>query len=153
MSPLQGAMIAAAIANEGVVMEPYVVDTIYSREGAQLYQAEQKIATQAVDPATAAEIRRLMRATVQSGTGRHSFRGFFKREYAGLDVGGKTGSLTGDDPKGKYDWFVGYAQVPGTNRKIAVAALTVHRKLWRVKSAYLARRAFETMFKAPSTRK
>ncbi len=150
MSPLQGAMIAAAIANDGVAMDPYVVDSIYNREGGMIYQAQQKVAVQAVDPATAEEIRGLMRATVQNGTGRHAFRGFFKKEYAQLDVGGKTGSLTGLNPQGKYDWFVGYARLPGTNRRIAVAALTIHRKLWRVKSAYLARKAFENYFQKPA---
>jgi beta-lactamase class D len=60
-------------------------------------------------------------------------------------VGGKTGSLTGLDPEGKYDWFVGFAS--HGDQRIAVAALTIHRKLWRVKSSYLARKAIENYFK------
>jgi hypothetical protein len=62
-----------------------------------------------------------------------------------VEVGGKTGSLTGLEPRGKYDWFVGYAQHGG--QKIAISALTIHGKLWRVKSSYLARRAIEQYFK------
>jgi beta-lactamase class D len=49
------------------------------------------------------------------------------------------------DPKGKYDWFVGYAR--SGKRKIAVASLVISQKTWRVKSSYLARRAFEQYFK------
>lgn len=145
MSPLQGALIAAAIANDGVMMEPYVVQSVHAMDGTSLYAAAPRVASITVDPHTAEEIRKLMRETVLRGTSKKAFRGFFKKEYAVLNVGGKTGSLTGMDPPGKYDWFVGYAD--GGMRRIAVAALTIHGKHWRVKSSYLARRAFETYFK------
>ncbi|MGZ3687993.1 MAG: penicillin-binding transpeptidase domain-containing protein [Bdellovibrionota bacterium] len=145
MSPLQGALIAAAIANDGLMMEPYVVQGIYKEDGTKIYAAGPRVATTTVDPTTAEEIRALMRETVRKGTSRGSFRNFFKKDLAALDVGGKTGSLTGFDPRGKYDWFVGYAD--GGAHRIAVAALTVHEKLWRVKSSYLARRAIEMYFK------
>ncbi len=147
MSPLQGALIAATIANNGVMMEPYLVRSVYSREGRELYRAQPKMQAQVVSAETAEEIRALMRETIVRGTSRGAFRGFFKREYAGLQVGGKTGSLTGVAPRGRHDWFVGYAD--DGFRRIAVAALTVHEKLWRVKSSYLARKAFETSFARP----
>ncbi len=150
MSPLQGALIAAAIANDGTMMEPYVVRAVYSEKGEVLYNAEPRVASLAIDPSTASILRELMAQTVTHGTSRKAFRGFFKREYADLDVGGKTGSLTGTSPRGKYDWFVGYAM--NGDQKIAVSALTVHDKLWRVKSSYLARRAFEQAFKKPKPR-
>lgn len=145
MSPMQGALIAAAIANDGVMMEPYVIDRVQAMDGAELYQAYPRVAQTSVDVGTAAEIRALMRETVTRGTSRGSFRKFFKGEFAMLDVGGKTGSLTGDDPQGRYDWFVGYAG-HGPER-IAFAALTVNKKYWTVKSAYLARLAIENRFK------
>lgn len=144
MSPLQGALIAAAIANDGIMMEPYVVQSVHTAEGNSLYSAEPRVANIAVEPSTAREVRELMNETVSHGTSRKSFRGFFKGRLKELDVGGKTGSLTGMDPPGKYDWFVGYAD--GGNRRIAVAALTIHNKLWRVKSSYVARKAFENYF-------
>lgn len=144
MSPMQGALMAAAVANDGVMMEPYVVQSVHDQEGTPIYQAEPRVSTITVDAATAGEIRSLMNETVTHGTSRKSFRGFFKGDLKQLDVGGKTGSLTGTDPRGKYDWFVGFADA-GTHR-IAVAALTIHQKLWRVKSSYLARKAFESYF-------
>ncbi|OFZ20196.1 MAG: hypothetical protein A2X94_09860 [Bdellovibrionales bacterium GWB1_55_8] len=144
MSPLQGALIASAIVNDGMMMEPYMVQAVYSPEGEKLYTADPQLSSMAVDPRTAAEIRSLMRETVSRGTSRGAFRKFFKGPFASLSVGGKTGSLTGTDPKGKYDWFVGYAD--SGKHKIAIAALTVHEKYWRVKSSYLARRAIESYF-------
>jgi cell division protein FtsI/penicillin-binding protein 2 len=147
MSPMQGALIAAAIANDGVMMEPYIVDNVATAQGETIYQAEPEVASTAVDGPTATEIRKLMNVTVKSGTAHGSFRGFFKGELANLQVGGKTGSLTGDDPRGRYDWFVGFAD-SGT-RKVAVAALTVHTKFWRVKSSWLARKAFEEIYRDP----
>ncbi len=145
MSPLQGALIAATIANDGVMMEPFVVRSVYSADGNELYSAQPKVLNQVVSVKTAAEIRELMKETVARGTSHKSFRGFFKKDYANIEVGGKTGSLTGNDPQGKYDWFVGFANEG--ERRIAFASLTIHEKLWRVKSSYLVRKAIETHFK------
>jgi cell division protein FtsI/penicillin-binding protein 2 len=151
MSPLQGALIAASVANDGVMMEPYVVQSVTQDDGTSLYHVQPKVANVTMDPATASEIRSLMRETVLHGTSRGSFRGFFKKDFSFINVGGKTGSLTGYDPRGKYDWFIGYAD-SGLQR-IAVAALTIHEKQWRVKSSYLARRAIESYFKEAARHK
>lgn len=145
MSPLHGALIAAAIVNDGVMMEPYAIESVHNQEGLELYRAQPKVETRSVDSATAAEIRALMRETVVRGTSSRSFRGFSRSKYQEINVGGKTGSLTGLDPKGKYDWFVGFAD--NGDQKLAIAALTVHEKYWRVKSSYLARRAVESYYK------
>ncbi len=145
MSPLQGALMAAAVANNGVMMEPFVVQSLSKADGSSVYLGAPKVAGVTMDSSTAHQVRKLMKETVLHGTSKGSFRGFFKSSLALLDVGGKTGSLTGYSPKGKYDWFVGYAGSP--NQKIAVAALTIHEKQWRVKSSYLARRAIESFYK------
>jgi penicillin-binding protein A len=144
MSPLQGALIAASVVNDGTMMEPFVVQAVYKMDGTQVYTAEPKVANQVMDAKTAVEMRSLMNETVVRGTSRRQFRGFFRRQFSTLNVGGKTGSLTGLDPRGKYDWFVGFAENGST--RVAFAALTIHEKLWRVKSSYLARKAIETYF-------
>ncbi|RYZ73371.1 MAG: penicillin-binding protein [Proteobacteria bacterium] len=145
MSPLQGALIAASIVNDGIMMSPYVVDRLKDADGKVVHLGLPEPSETVIDPATAAQMRELMRETVASGTSRVSFRGFSKSRFSFVDVGGKTGSLTGDEPKGKYDWFVGYAQA-GEDR-IAFATLTISREFWKVKSAYLTRRAIETLFR------
>ncbi len=138
MSPIHGAMIAAAIANDGIMMEPYLVQSLRDTViGETLYQAVPQQASVAVEPSAAASLRELMRETVRSGTSRRSFRQVVRKQ--GLDdveFGGKTGSLTGGDPMGKCDWFVGYLRFK--DQRIAVAALTVNEDKWRVKSSFLA---------------
>lgn len=144
MSPIHGALIAAAVANGGQMMEPYIVQSAYLKTGKQIYHAEPKVWLQTMAPETANELQQLMQQTVIAGTSRKSFKGFFKGTYRQLEVGGKTGSLTDQALKGKVDWFVGYAQAHG--RKIAVSVMTMHKKYWTVKSSYLARKTFETAF-------
>lgn len=146
MSPLQGALIAAAVANGGVMMEPYAIESVHTPDGTQLYQSNKKIMDVSVDPKTAREIRELMQETVSHGTSKKSFKGFFRGGMSFVEVGGKTGTLTGFDPFGKYDWFVGYG-ISGS-RKIAIAALTISEKYWKVKSSYVARKMIEQYFKA-----
>jgi len=144
MSPLQGALMAASVVNGGVMMKPYVVESVSTIEN-RLYQVEPQVSGVPIAPETALVMRDLMQETVLTGTSKKSFRGFFKKSLMELEVGGKTGSLTGNQPPGKYDWFIGYAD-SGT-KKIAFAVLTIHKKQWRVKSAYLARLAIESYFK------
>lgn len=141
MSPLQGALIAATLVNEGKMVSPYAVESVQLRDGEKVYSASIGVPEQAVQPAVAEEVLDLMRQTVISGTSRKSFRGFSRRTGSMVDVGGKTGSLTGLNPRGKYDWFVGFGK--RGQRSIALAALTIHKDQWRVKSSYLARRAIE----------
>jgi len=143
MSPLQGALIAASIVNDGVMMEPFLVDSVYHTDGTPMYTAQPTVSSDTVDPPTASEIRSLMRQTIIDGTCKQTFRGFF-RESPGIDVGGKTGTLTGLNPPGHYDWFVGFAEAD--NQRIAFASLTIHEKYWRVKSSRIARNAIEEYF-------
>jgi peptidoglycan glycosyltransferase len=144
MTPLHGALIAAAVANDGVMMEPYFMNAAYLKSGKPIYRSEPSVLSQVMSPETANELKTLMRATITSGTSRTSFRGFFKGRFSELDVGGKTGHLTDKNLGGRIDWFVGFAQAHG--RKIAVSVMTMHKKYWTVKSSYLARRTIETAF-------
>jgi beta-lactamase class D len=73
------------------------------------------------------------------------FRSFLRQNGNPIEVGGKTGSLTGTSPQGKYDWFVGYAKSP-SGKRIAFASLAIHGEFWRVKAAMLARQAIEHYF-------
>lgn len=144
LSPLQGALIAAAVANDGVMMEPYIVNRVLpdDTQRASMYEAKPAVLSVTMTPESAASVRELMRNTIEKGTGRKSFRQVRAlRHYDDLELGGKTGHLTGTDPVGRCDWFVGYARFQ--NRRIAVAALTINEERWRVKSSYLAARYFE----------
>ncbi len=145
MSPLQGALIASAVANDGLMMEPYIVESLLVA-GQPVYQGIPRSASTTMKVETAAELRRLMVETIRTGTSRQAFRTLLtKPKYKSLEMGGKTGSLKGLSPKGKCDWFVGF--VRGADKRIAIAALTVNEDLWRVKASHLARVFVEEYFR------
>ena len=146
MSPIQGAMIAASIANQGVMKVPFVVENIQDSRGNSLYQSEPVVAAITMNKTGAEKLKKLMSATINKGTSKKSFLPFMRdRRVNDIEVGGKTGSITGGDPKGKVDWFVGYAI--GETEKLAIAAVTVNVKYWTVKSSYLAQSLFKSYFK------
>jgi peptidoglycan glycosyltransferase len=146
MSPIQGAMIGASIAADGNMKIPYVVDEIRDSAGKVVFKGDSVNIAQTVSADGAERLRTMMEATIKQGTSRKSFRSLVKnKKFKELIMGGKTGSLTGDNPKGKVDWFVGYAI--GENERIAIAALTVNVDYWTVKSSYLAQSLFKVHFK------
>ena len=144
ISPVHAAMIASVVANDGVLIEPNLVDFAVDTSGPLLYRSEPN-AVQILEKQTTDDLRVLMRATVKKGSARKHFRTFFRGPYANLDVGGKTGSLTGYNPKGRTEWFVGYAD--SGDDKIAVATVVVNKEKWRVKPAYLTRKILEEYFR------
>ena len=145
MSPVQGAMIAASVANDGKIVVPYLVSSVKDESGETLYQGHTMEKGATMSKESAGKIRELMEQTVLAGTSRRSFRPMLKdRKFREIEMGGKTGHLTGDNPKGRVDWFVGYALEE--DRKIAVAAITVNKKFWTVKSAHLGQSMFRKYF-------
>ena len=146
LSPLHGALIAASIADGGQMMSPYFISKIVGPAGEELFVTQPKPLGMAISQETAQVLRGMMATTVVKGTSRKAFRP--RKGHAlprGITIGGKTGSLTGDDPKGKYSWFVGMAPVEAP--EIAVAALVINRALWRVKSSFVAREGFSAYFR------
>ncbi len=146
LSPWHGAMLAGAVVNDGVMLRPHIVRAVTDEFGLPLYAREIRDLPPSISPEAAGKLRRLMRETVRRGSARSGFRKFFRGEFADIDVGGKTGSLTGNSPQGRTDWFVGYAS--RGERKIAFASLTVNIERWTVKSAYVARKVVEAYFSA-----
>lgn len=105
-TPMQMALIAAALVNDGELMAPHVVDAVRDPTGREIRGAqvdawsERGFSSQAVSPRTASQLRQMMVATVNDGTGTGA-------QISGVEVGGKTGTAqTGDDP---VAWFVGFA--------------------------------------------
>ena len=149
ISPLHAATLVSPIVNGGVLIEPRVVEKAVHPNGPLMYlaQAEQ---FQVIDAESASAMKVLMRHTVRNGSARKSFSGFFKGSFSDFDAGGKTGSLTGYNPRGRTEWFAGYGD--SGSRKLVVASVIVNKEKWRVKPAYLTRRIFEHYFDHPAAR-
>lgn len=148
ISPIHGAMIAASVAATGVMRAPYIIDRVRDSSGKEVFASTPITAAVTMSPQGAYRLKELMEATVHRGTSRSAFRPLLRnRKFNELEVGGKTGSLTGGSPRGKLDWFVGYA-IGDEGQRLAVAALTVNVKYWTVKSSFLAQSLFQTHFKA-----
>ncbi len=110
-TPLHMAMIAAAVANDGVTVSPYVVRRIFDADGVTVEETVVNELGRAMSSATATTLTQMMERVVTEGTGRQA-------AVPGVRVAGKTGTATGS---GGFSnpWFIGFA--PVGNPSIAVA--------------------------------
>ncbi|MEV4558828.1 penicillin-binding protein 2 [Kitasatospora sp. NPDC049285] len=115
-TPLQMAMVAAAICNNGSLMEPYLVAQERSARDVISTHSEHQL-SQAVSPATAQKLQQLMESVVQNGTGKNA-------KIPNATVGGKTGTAQhGQDNTGlPFAWFVSYAK-GADGKQVAVAVV------------------------------
>lgn len=146
ISPVQGALIAASIVNDGKMQIPYIVDQIKNSKGEVVHKGEPLEKGFVMTAESAGQMRQMMEQTVLGGTSRKSFRQLVRdKRFKEIEMGGKTGHLTGDNPKGRVDWFIGYA-TDDEDKKLAVAAITVNKKFWTVKSSYIGQFMFRSYF-------
>jgi cell division protein FtsI/penicillin-binding protein 2 len=142
MSPLHAALIASMIANEGLMPQAVLVDRVIGADGRAQPLERRPPLKAALSGATARSLTKMMLRTVRDGTAHSAFydaRG--KPLLPGIDVAGKTGSLSSNDPYRAYSWWVGFA--PADKPVIALAALVVNTPVWRIKSSFVARSALE----------
>ncbi|HEY8844853.1 MAG TPA: penicillin-binding transpeptidase domain-containing protein [Gaiellaceae bacterium] len=113
-TPLQMAMVAAGVANQGVVMKPYVVGRVTGPSGGVLTRTHPHKLRRAISPRTSQELTSMMVGAVQSGTGTAA-------QIPGIQVAGKTGTAeTG--VAGRYtSWFICFA--PAYHPRVAVAVV------------------------------
>lgn len=146
MSPLHGALIAAAVANGGTMMEPSIVSRVTDAKGKIQYEMQPRQLATVLDKATAEQVELMMHRTIINGTSRRAFRGSQRNPaLAEAFIGGKTGSLNGWNPAGRYDWFVGFGEQ--AEAKVAVAALCIHGYYRGMKASQVARKALEAYFR------
>jgi cell division protein FtsI/penicillin-binding protein 2 len=140
ISPLHGALISAAVAYNGTMMKPVLIDSITQcSTGTRMYRAAPAVWKKDVISAhSSARLRDCMQQVARYGTARSAFR-YVKRSFRFNDIayGGKTGSIDKDD-LGKVDWFSGFAiHETDTTQQVCVGVVTVHGAYWTVHSSFV----------------
>ncbi|WP_435206118.1 peptidoglycan D,D-transpeptidase FtsI family protein [Micromonospora sp. bgisy143] len=117
MTPLQGAMIAGAVANNGSQMRPYLVRQLLAPDRTtSYYTAKARELRQPVQPQVASDLRDMMVSVVQKGTGQ-------KAAISGYTVGGKTGTAQSAPDRPDHGWFIGFALDKNGNPVSAVCVV------------------------------
>jgi peptidoglycan glycosyltransferase len=113
-TPLQAAMLAAAVGNHGTLMQPYLVDRTLAPDLSVLHTTTPRVFSHPMSPHVAKELTAMMRLVVAHGTGTRA-------QVPGVFVAGKTGT---SEPEPVNAWFTAFAHSGG--KQIAVAAVVPH---------------------------
>jgi penicillin-binding protein A len=114
-TPLQIAMVSAGIANDGTVMNPYLIEELRDPDRVKvLERTEPEELSRAVSTETAQELTAMMVEVVENGTGQNG-------QLEGIQVAGKTGTAQTTAERPPYAWFTSFA--PADDAQIAVAVV------------------------------
>lgn len=113
-TPLQIAMVGAAIANNGRLMTPYIVDTARASDLSVIDRSEPVLYGTPMTTSEANELTQMMVSVVDNGTGTAA-------QIPGVQVAGKTGTAETGQDTDPHTWFVGFA--PADNPVVAVAVI------------------------------
>lgn len=111
-TPLHMAMVASAVANNGVLFSPYVVQGLFTADGETVESTSPTEFGRAMSSETASVLAQMMERVVTEGTGRRA-------AVPGIRVAGKTGTATGRSGFSN-PWFLGFAPVENPTIAIAV---------------------------------
>lgn len=109
-TPLQMAMVAAAVANEGVLMKPYLVQTVRGSDLNVISRTTPTVFSNVMSKTTAFYLQDMMEYVVTDGTGKAV-------AISGVTIGAKTGTAENVEGKDPYAWMIAYSNNP----KVAVA--------------------------------
>jgi peptidoglycan glycosyltransferase len=138
ITPLHNAMIVATIANGGLMMKPYLIDSVESYKGTRI----KKFSPSSYDTLmTSEEVETLtgyMRKVVTEGTAAAYFDG------ASYEVAGKTGTAEYAGGEHDYSWFVGFSNVD--NPDVVVSIVVEESDVNGVKASAVARSIFDAYY-------
>ncbi|AZP19033.1 penicillin-binding protein 2 [Streptomyces aquilus] len=118
-TPLQMAMVASAVANDGKLMKPYMVDELQAPNLDTIAKNDPAELSQPLSPDNAQILQSMMETVVEKGTGTTAKIG------GGVTVGGKTGTAQHgeNNSKNPYAWFISYAKLADGSKPVAVAVV------------------------------
>lgn len=120
-TPLEMALVAAAIANDGVIMKPHAMVEITDSDGTVVERYKRSRWLQPVSSKTAETIRQAMVGVVTGGTATGL-------AIPGYEVGGKTGTAQlGTEPPRSHTWIIGFAGPPGEAPTVAIAVVVLNQ--------------------------
>ena len=118
-SPMQMALVAAAIGNRGRLMKPRLTDSVVRKDGRVKERVQPDLQSQVVKPEVADQLAQMMARVVEEGTGTAA-------ALSGVEVAGKTGTAeVGANREFTQPWFIAFAPVEDPQIAIAV---TVERQ-------------------------
>jgi penicillin-binding protein A len=113
-SPMQMALVAAAVANDGRLMKPRLTDRVVRKDGRVKERVEADLQSKVMEPGTADQLAAMMSRVVEEGTGTAG-------ALAGITVAGKTGTAeVGAAREFTQPWFIAFAPVENPRMAIAV---------------------------------
>jgi membrane peptidoglycan carboxypeptidase len=144
ITPLHAVQLASTLAH-GELVAPRWIERVLDGDGRNVPVPETGLPRRVLSQKLSAELRDMLVDTTRSGTARRAFRGRGGRPLLGpIAVAGKTGSLSGKDPDGRYEWFIGVA--PAENPRIAVATVLVQDDLWWRNASQVAADVLKAVF-------
>ncbi|MGW3678035.1 peptidoglycan D,D-transpeptidase FtsI family protein [Streptomyces prasinus] len=117
-TPLQMAMVTAAIANNGTLMKPYMVDELQAPSVDTIEKTDPEELSKPMSAENAQILQSMMETVVSEGTGSRA-------KIDGVTVGGKTGTAQHgvDNSENPYAWFISYAKGEDGSSPVAVAVI------------------------------
>jgi penicillin-binding protein A len=139
VTPLQMALIAAAVANEGMIPQPHLVAELRDRQGNVTGRTGPQRWRTVMSPQTASAERTIMGVSTESGWAQTA-------RIPGVSMGGKTGTAeTGDPTKPPHSWFIGFAQ--GKTATYAIAVIKEFTGFGSEEAAPAAKKVLEAAIK------
>ncbi len=138
ISPLHNALIVSTIANGGLMMKPYMIDSIENYEGTRI----RKFSPSSYDTLMSAKeveiLTDYMKQVVEEGTAADYFSG------ASYSVAGKTGTAEYANGEHDYSWFVGFSNVD--NPEVVVSILVEESDVNGVRATAVARKILDSYY-------
>ncbi len=127
------------------MISPRWIERVFDGKGRELPLPALRAPRRVLAPEIVSDLRMMLVETTQRGTARSAFHRANGRPLLGnVQVAGKTGSLSGTEPAGRYEWFVGVA--PADEPRIAVAVLLLQGHLWWRNASQVAAEVLRVVF-------